>query len=159
MREGELKPPNPKIMVSSFQMRTSPPIPFPEKISSLQLRALGPGVVELELTKVFVGLKTETASLPATSRSNTQKMASMRSPLATRSLTLAPVSLEVHLCLLKKEAGPLVPLRTRDKSRTLKITQATWTTLLTTDLRTSTTMMTSCEEKEKIACILPQLTN
>ena len=148
---GRLKPPNPQIMVSSIQTRTSPPNPFLETISSPQLRPLGQEMVGLELIKVFAGLKTETASLLATSRSNTQKMALMRSPSATRSSTLAPVSLEVHLWLLKEEAGILVPLRTRNKSLILKITRAIWTTFLTTASRTSTTMMTSCEEQDNFA--------
>ena len=142
--QGGMKPPNLKIMVSSIQMLISPPNLLPETISSPQLR---PSVV---MQVVYANLKTETVSLPVISKSSTQKMALMRSPSATRSLTLAQVCLEVLLWLLKKEAGPLVPLRTRD-SQILKITRATWTISLTTALRTSTMMMTSCEEEDRNA--------
>ena len=116
--QGGLKPPNLRIMVSSIQMRTGPPNPLPETISSPQL-------LPSELTKRFAGLKIEIVSLLATSKSSTQKTASMKSPSVTHNLTLAPVCLEVHLWLSKEEAGPLEPLRTRDKSPTLKITRAT----------------------------------
>ena len=113
----ELKPANLRTMVSSIQMLTKLPPTFPETISSPQLRLL-------EQTKVFASLKTEIESLPATSKSSTQKMASTRSPSVTLSLTLAPVCLEVHLWLLKEEAGLQVLLRT-NKSLIQKITRAT----------------------------------
>ena len=116
--QGGLKPPKLQIMVSSIQMQTSPLNTFPETISSPQLQPL-------VLTMVSASPKTETVSLPATSKSSIQKMASTRSPSATLRLTLAPVCLEVHLWLLKKEAGLQVPLRTRNKSRIPEITRAT----------------------------------
>ena len=117
VEQGGLKPPNLQIMVSSIQMQTSPLNTFLETISSPQSRPL-------VLTKVSESPKTETVSLPATSKSSTQKMASTRSPSVILSLTLAPVCLEVHLWLLKEEAGLQVPLRT-NKSRIQKTTRAT----------------------------------
>ena len=114
----ELKPAKPRTMVSSIQMLTKLPPTFPETISSPQLRLL-------EQTMVFASLMTEIESLLATSKSSTQKMASTKSPLATLRLTLVPVCLEVRLWLLKKVAGPLMPLKTRNKFLTPKITRAT----------------------------------